>query len=46
MRQLTVTIPDEFYETFTSFLKFIPDVIISENDKPKDYLDSEEAKDD
>ena len=31
MRQLTVTIPDEFYETFISFFKNIPDVYINEN---------------
>lgn len=31
MRQLTVTIPDDFYETFVSFFKHIPDVSIEEN---------------
>jgi phosphopantothenoylcysteine synthetase/decarboxylase len=31
MRQLTVTIPDNFYETFISFFKHIPDVSIAEN---------------
>lgn len=31
MRQLTVTIPDEFYDTFISFFKHIPDVSIDEN---------------
>ena len=31
MRQLTVTIPDDFYETFISFLKRIPNVSIDEN---------------
>lgn len=31
MRQLTVTIPDSFYETFISFFKHIPDVSITEN---------------
>ena len=31
MRQLTVTVPDEFYETFISFFKHIPDVYINEN---------------
>jgi hypothetical protein len=31
MRQLTVTIPDDFYETFISFFKHIPDVSIAEN---------------
>lgn len=31
MRQLTVTIPDSFYETFISFFKHIPDVSIEEN---------------
>jgi hypothetical protein len=31
MRQLTVTIPDSFYETFISFFKHIPDVSIAEN---------------
>ena len=31
MRQLTVTIPDSFYETFISFFKHIPEVSINEN---------------
>ena len=31
MRQLTVTIPDDFYETFVSFIKHVPDVSINEN---------------
>ncbi|KRB54818.1 hypothetical protein [Flavobacterium sp. Root186] len=31
MRQLTVTIPDDFYETFISFFKHVPDVSIDEN---------------
>jgi hypothetical protein len=31
MRQLTVTIPDDFYETFISFFKHIPDVSINDN---------------
>ncbi|MEZ0128378.1 hypothetical protein AB9T88_00590 [Flavobacterium sp. LBUM151] len=31
MRQLTVTIPDDFYDTFISFLKRIPNVSIDEN---------------
>ncbi|WP_337967919.1 hypothetical protein [uncultured Flavobacterium sp.] len=31
MRQLTVTIPDDFYETFINFFKHIPDVSIDEN---------------
>jgi len=31
MKQLTVTIPDDFYETFISFIKHIPDVSIDEN---------------
>ncbi len=31
MRQVTVTIPDNFYETFISFFKHIPDVSIAEN---------------
>ena len=31
MRQLTVTIPDSFYETFISFFKHIPDVSIDEH---------------
>jgi hypothetical protein len=31
MRQLTITIPDSFYETFISFFKHIPDVSIAEN---------------
>lgn len=31
MRQLTVTIPDSFYETFVSFFKHIPEVSIAEN---------------
>lgn len=32
MRQLTVTIPDSFYETFISFFKHIPEVSINENE--------------
>jgi hypothetical protein len=32
MRQLTVTIPDDFYETFISFFKHIPEVSINENE--------------
>lgn len=31
MRQLTVTIPDDFYKTFVAFFKHIPDVVIEEN---------------
>ena len=31
MRQLTITIPDDFYETFISFFKHVPDVSINEN---------------
>ena len=31
MRQLTVTIPDDFYYTFISFLKRIPNVSIDKN---------------
>ncbi len=31
MKQLTVTIPDDFYDTFISFLKRIPNVSIDEN---------------
>ena len=31
MRQLTVTIPDDFYETFISFFKHIPDISINDN---------------
>ena len=31
MRQVTVTIPDNFYETFIIFFKHIPDVSIAEN---------------
>lgn len=37
MRQLTVTIPDDFYETFISFFKHIPEVSVNEetaNDVP------------
>jgi hypothetical protein len=30
MRQLTVTIPDDFYETFISFFKHIPEVSIDD----------------
>lgn len=30
MRQLTVTIPDDFYDTFISFFKHVPDVSIDE----------------
>lgn len=31
MKQLTVTIPDDFYETFVSFIKHIPDVSVEED---------------
>lgn len=31
MRQLNVTIPDDFYETFISYFKDIPNVSIDEN---------------
>ncbi|MDR7208676.1 hypothetical protein [Flavobacterium piscis] len=31
MRQLTVTIPDDFYETFIGFFKHVPDVSKDEN---------------
>ena len=31
MRQLTVTIPDEFYESLMQFLKPIPDVLVGES---------------
>ena len=31
MRQLTVTIPDSFYETFINFFKHLPEVFIDEN---------------
>lgn len=30
MRQLTVTIPDDFYDTFVSFIKHIPGISIDE----------------
>jgi len=30
MRQLTVTIPDDFYETFINFFKHIPEVSIDD----------------
>jgi hypothetical protein len=30
MRQLTVTIPDDFYETFVNFFKHIPEVSIDD----------------
>ena len=30
MRQLTVTIPDDFYETFVDFIKHIPEVSIDD----------------
>jgi hypothetical protein len=33
MRQLTVTIPDEFYDSFIEFFKHIPDVSIKEKGK-------------
>lgn len=36
MRQLTVTIPDDFYEAFIRFFKHIPDVSIDE--KPVDEV--------
>jgi len=31
MKQLTVTIPDEFYNTFIEFFKHIPEAKIDEN---------------
>jgi hypothetical protein len=31
MKQLTVTIPDEFYESLMQFLKPIPDVLVDES---------------
>ncbi|MFA9192434.1 hypothetical protein AAGV28_13735 [Flavobacterium sp. FZUC8N2.13] len=41
MKQLTVTIPDDFYETFVSFIKHIPDVSVEEDltDKKLKYRD-------
>ncbi len=30
MRQLTVTIPDDFYETFINFFKHVPEVSIGD----------------
>jgi glycine dehydrogenase len=39
MRQLTVTIPDDFYETFISFFKHIPDISIDENTSNEDLND-------
>ncbi|MDR6969469.1 phosphopantothenoylcysteine synthetase/decarboxylase [Flavobacterium arsenatis] len=33
MRQLTVTIPDDFYNTFIAFFKQMPDVKIDEKDE-------------
>lgn len=32
MKQLTVTIPDEFYKTFIAFFKHMPDVVIDERE--------------
>ena len=32
MRQLTVTIPDDFYKTFIAFFKHIPNVVIDEKE--------------
>ena len=32
MRQLTVTIPDDFYKTFIAFFKHMPDVVIDEKE--------------
>ena len=31
MRQLTVTIPDDFYETFINFFKHVPEVSIDDD---------------
>jgi hypothetical protein len=31
MRQLTVTIPDTFYDSFIDFFKHVPEVSINEN---------------
>lgn len=33
MRQLTVTIPDDFYNTFIAFFKHMPEVKINEKDE-------------
>lgn len=32
MKQVTISIPDSFYETFVDFLKHIPDAKIKEED--------------
>lgn len=40
MRQLTITIPDDFYETFVSFFKHIPNVSIDENLTNKILVDN------
>lgn len=44
MRKLTITIPDDFYKTFVSFIKHIPEVSIEEDEtyknlKYRDILD-------
>jgi hypothetical protein len=44
MRKLTITIPDDFYETFVSFIKHIPEVSVEEDEtykklKYRDILD-------
>ncbi|UUF15561.1 MULTISPECIES: hypothetical protein [Flavobacterium] len=31
MRQLTITVQDDFYDIFINFLKYIPNVSIDEN---------------
>ena len=48
MRQLTVTIPDDFYKTFIAFLKHMPDVVIDEREnefvEKQDKMVAERAK--
>jgi DNA-binding transcriptional regulator GbsR (MarR family) len=38
MRRLTVTIPDDFYESFISFFKHIPSVFIKENNENNENI--------
>jgi len=48
MRQVTVTIPDDFYKTFIAFFKHMPDVVINEREnefvEKQDKMVAERAK--
>ncbi len=38
MKRLTVTVPDDFYESFISFFKHIPGVSIKENNENNENI--------